>query len=364
MKLKSLSLIQINNHIILKTIWYYFWKLFLKIGLHFYSKKIIVSGKEQIPKKGAVLFMVNHPNGLIDPLMVTTHLPRINHYLVRAAVFKKPLIKKFLGTLNLMPIYRIRDGASQLGKNQEIFENCFEIFKKGQTLMIFPEGSHNRKRTIRPLSKGFTRIVFGALDKYKDLKITIIPVGLTYQNASQYPAKVAINYGTPILVNDFYNPKKTNISVVQLKNEVSFQLKKLSVHIPDDESYKEVLAKLNKANVDFTQVESVNKMIVNQSFLELKPKTTHYLKPLFYLIIINSLLPYIIWKITSKKIDEIEFIDTFRFGLNAVTFPVFYIFQSLIIQSFWGWRIAGVYFFISLLLILIHSKFSVTNSEV
>ena len=39
------------------------------------SKKIIVNGKENIPKKGAVLFIVNHPNGLIDPLIITTNNP-------------------------------------------------------------------------------------------------------------------------------------------------------------------------------------------------------------------------------------------------------------------------------------------------
>jgi len=307
--------------------------------------------------------MVNHPNGLIDPLMVTTHLPRINHYLVRAAVFKKPWVKKLLGTLNLMPIYRIRDGASQLGKNQEIFENCFDIFKKGETLMIFPEGSHNRKRTIRPLSKGFTRIVFGALEKYNDLKITIIPVGLTYQNTSQYPSKVAINYGTPILANNFYNPEKLNISIVQLKNEVSFQLKKLSVHIPDDENYDTILNKLNKANVDFTNVDLVNTIIREANIVEQKSKVKNYLKPLLFLIIINSIFPYLIWKIASKKIDEIEFIDTFRFGLSAVTFPLFYGIQTLIFKAFFGWKIAGCYLLASLFLVLIYTKNSSTNTE-
>ena len=222
----------------MKTLWYNFIRLIIKTGLFFYSKRIRVFGKENIPSKGAVLFAVNHPNGLIDPLIVTTNILRKNHYLVRAAAFKKPMVKKFLATLNLMPIYRIRDGASQLGKNQEIFDNCFNIFNKGETLMIFPEGSHNRKRTIRPLSKGFTRIVFGAIDKYPDLQINVIPVGLTYQNASYYPTKVAVNFGKPISVNEFYNNEKQNISVVQLKNEVSFQLKKLSVHIKDDENYE------------------------------------------------------------------------------------------------------------------------------
>jgi len=348
----------------LKTLWYNFIRMIIKIGLFFYSKRIKVIGSENIPKKGAVLFAVNHPNGLIDPLIVTTNIFRKNHYLVRAAAFKNPILKKILSSLNLMPIYRIRDGASQLGKNKEIFENCFEIFKKGETLMIFPEGSHNIKRTIRPLSKGFTRIVFGALDKYPDLKITVIPVGITYQNASSYPTKVAVNFGTPILSEEFYNKEELNLSINSLKIEVSNQLKKLSIHIPDDENYNTNLSKLNSAQVDFTNIDKVNKMIISGNYPEKKNSRKDFLKPFYFLILINSIFPYLIWKKASKGVDEIEFIDTFKFGMNIVTFPLFYGVQTWLISHFFNKEIAFCYLIISLLTILIYSKFSVTNTAV
>jgi 1-acyl-sn-glycerol-3-phosphate acyltransferase len=229
--------------------------------------------------------------------------------------------------------------------------------------MIFPEGSHNRKRTIRPLSKGFTRIVFGALEKYPDLELSVVPVGLTYQNASYYPTKVSVNFGTPISAKEFYNPEKPNISVIQLKDEVSNQLKKLSVHINDDENYESTLAKLNEAQVDFTDVELVNKMIESGNIPERKTKKSNLLKPLFYLIVLNSIIPFLIWKSVSKKVDEIEFIDTFRFAFNKITFPLFYVLQTWIISLFFGWNIAGIYFLVSILLILIYSKLSITNTE-
>ena len=127
---------------ILQKIWYNAVKLFLRISLHFYAQKIVVKGQKNIPKKGAVLFAVNHPNALMDPLFVTTFNPRENHFLVRADVFKKPLIKKFLTSLNLMHIFRIRDGIKQLSNNDEVFEKCFKILQKKQTLIIFPQGGH------------------------------------------------------------------------------------------------------------------------------------------------------------------------------------------------------------------------------
>ncbi|WP_298765930.1 lysophospholipid acyltransferase family protein [uncultured Polaribacter sp.] len=347
----------------MRTLWYFLFKLFLKTGLFFYTKKIKVSGKENIPKKGAVLFAVNHPNGLIDPLLVTTNISRVNHFLVRAAVFKKPLVKWFLGTLNLMPIYRIRDGASNLGKNKAIFEDCFNIFKNGKTLMIFPEGSHDSKRTVRTLSKGFTRIVFGAIEKYPEIKITIIPVGITYQNAAAYPSKVAINFGKPILANSFLHKDNLPVAAIKLKNEVSYQLKQLCVHLKNDDNYNTKLKHLNKAQIDFTEVQKINKFIEEDIFLiEKKPQKNNY-KWLLLLIKINFFVPFLIWKVVSKKIDEFEFIDTFRFGINAITFPIFLLIQGHVIKLFFG-NIVGIsYLAISILLVLLYTKLAPTNTK-
>ncbi|TXD48740.1 lysophospholipid acyltransferase family protein [Polaribacter sp. IC073] len=345
----------------IQKIWFTLVWSYMKFGLFFYSKKITVLGKENIPKKGAVLFAVNHPNGLVDPLYVTTTNKRQNHFLVRAASFKNPIVKKILESLYLMPIYRIRDGIQQLANNQEIFKKCHHILKKGETLMIFPEGSHDKKRTIRPLSKGFTRILFGALEKHKDLEITVIPVGITYQHPSHFPAKVTINYGKPITTRTLFEENSLAKSINILKNKVTEQLKIISVHIPDDEKYETILQKLNDAQVDFTKVDSVNEMIKSNSFPSKKPPKKNDLKPLLYLIILNSLFPFLLWKKASKKIDEIEFIDTFRFSLNLFMCSFFYCLQAYIISVYYGNLVGLFYLSVSALLILIYAKLAPTN---
>ena len=346
----------------MKKLWYTFFKIYIQTGLFFYTKKIKIVGKENIPKKGAVLFTVNHPNGLLDPLLVTTNTPRITHYLVRAAIFKKPIVKRALATLNLMPIYRIRDGVKELSKNTEIFNDCYEILNNQSALMIFPEGSHDRRRTVRSISKGFTRILFGALDKYPELKIQIVPVGVTYQNSSQFPCKVAIHYGKPIHANELYNPKELNTSVQLIKEAVSNQLKELSVHIPFDDNYHKTLQNLNQSNIDFTRVKDVNTMINSGNIYALKP--TFNFGILFKLIfIINSIVPWIIWKLISKKVDEIEFVDTFRFGVSISVFPLFYIIQTHFAYVFYGKEIAGIYLGATLLIAILYSKLSTTPTE-
>lgn len=347
----------------IKKIWYESVKLFLKISLEFYAKKIKVHGKNNIPKKGAVLFAINHPNALMDPLFVTSNSSRENHFLVRADVFSKPLVKKALASLNLMPIYRIRDGRKQLSNNEEIFEKCFNILKNEETLIIFPQGGHCRDRTIQPLSKGFTRIVFGALESNPNLEITVIPVGVTYQNSSQYPSKVCVNFGKVIDSRKIFNANEKPKAINILKNNVSNQLKKLTVHIPSDENYAATRSKLNAANVDFTEVDKVNKMIAENSFPNPVKKQTDFLKPIFYLILLNSIFQYFIWKNMSKNIGEIEFIDTMKYAVNVISFPIFYSLQALVINFFFGWKIGLIYFIASFLLVLVYTKFSVTNTE-
>ena len=342
---------------------YFLFKIYLKIGLFFYSKKINILGKENVPKKGAILFTANHPNALIDPLLIATNTTRKTYFLVRAAVFKKKIIASFLNLLGMMPIYRIRDGVKQLSKNEEIFNNCQELLKNNKSLLIFPEGSHSKKRTIRPISKGFTRIVYRTLDKYPDLKIYVIPVGITYQNSSKYPSEVTVAFGKPIIANDFYNTNDLNSSVKSLKNQVHIQLKKLTVHIEDDENYSTILTKLNNAKTDFTAIDTVNLNIKKENY-SIKPNPSKTRKsPLFYLIILNSFFPYLIWKLIRKKIDEIEFIDTFRFGLGMVLFPLFYFLQGWTTYLFFNFKIALLYTITSFLLVLIYTKTSNTKGS-
>ena len=346
----------------MKTVWYYFFKILLKTSLFFMSKKIIVNGKKNIPKKGAVLFMVNHPNGLIDPLIVTTNNPRTNYFLTRAASFKKPIVRWFLNSLNLIPIYRIRDGVQQLNKNKGVFEKCFNLLDNQKALIIFPEGSHDKRRTVRSLSKGFSRIVFGAIERNPKLQIQLIPVGITYQDSSCYPFKVSLNYGTPILANDFYKSNLHHSDIRKMKDVISDQLKVLSVHIPLTEDYEKWREKLNSANVDFTKVDEVNSMIQSNIIIK-KNKKVNLVKFLKPIIILNSLIPWLLWKYVKNKITDFEFISTFKFGVGSLTVVPFFLVNSYIICNLFTLQSSIIYFACSILILLIYSKFHSTPAR-
>ncbi|MEM7039052.1 MAG: 1-acyl-sn-glycerol-3-phosphate acyltransferase, partial [Bacteroidota bacterium] len=89
-----------------------------------YFRRIEVLGREHIPKQGAVIFAVRHPNALMDPLMVSAFAPRRMNFLVRADVFSGGLVSWLLGLLNMLPIYRQRDGKGAVDRNHAIFARC------------------------------------------------------------------------------------------------------------------------------------------------------------------------------------------------------------------------------------------------
>ena len=347
----------------LKKLWYESFKFFLKINLHFYTKKIHIIGQENVPEKGAVLFTANHPNALMDPLYIAAFNKREINFLVRADVFKKSLIKKIFATLNMMPIYRMRDGRSSLSNNQEIFEKCYQILNQQKALLIFPQGGHSRERTVPQLSKGFTRILFGALEVNPDIEIQVMPVGITYQNSTQYPSKVAIQYGTPIAAHDIIKKNETRVATETLKKEVRDQLKLLCVHIPIDDNYRKKLQMLNDASVNYTDVSTVNEVIQSHQQLPEKPKKRSISDLLYLPSYLNLLFPFLAWKLLAKNIKQIEFVDTFKFGIGVFLVPVFLVLQSVILGSLTSVEIGVIYFIASVLLLLIYTKTASTPTE-
>ena len=234
-------------------------RAYLQLGLFFYFKNIDVRNTKSIPKNEPVLFLANHQNALLDALLIATKNGRFSYFLTRASVFKSPFVSKFLKSLQMLPVYRIRDGWGNLTKNNSVFSQRSKLLSGGHAIVVFPEGSHNLKRTVRPLSKGFTRIIFETLEQYPDTKIQLIPVGLNFAHPTQFADHSLLNFGKPIQI-DSSILKNTNNSVLELKDSIAHQLRQLTTHI-ETEHYEETLAQLERLKVDFTKPEDVNHCI-------------------------------------------------------------------------------------------------------
>ncbi|GGZ80839.1 1-acyl-sn-glycerol-3-phosphate acyltransferase [Algibacter mikhailovii] len=338
----------------MKIIWLTFIKSYVSLGLFFYFKKIHVFDVAHIPKKQPVLLLSNHQNALLDALIIAVKCDRFAYFLTRAAVFNKPVITAVLKSLQMLPVYRIRDGWSNLSNNNVIFETCSKLLNNNETVVIFPEGNHNLKRTVRPLSKGFTRIIMDTLEKYPNINLQLVPVGLNFRNPSKFPDECAIYFGEPIQAKD-YMVKNRNNGVAELKTKVQFEISNLTTHIPNDD-YKNKLERLEALRVDFLDPHRVNQCLAS-NFVNCtvgKKNSLSTLSKIFkFLLICNTLPPYLIWKfIAEPKVKEKEFLSTFRFAMAITIFPLYLLIVFMVLGSIVGFGAILPYIVFVLLLAL------------
>ena len=344
-------------------LWFKFIRTYVQIALFFYFKKIKVVGHENIPKGKPILFVANHRNGLIDPILITTAKPKVLHFLTRASAFKNPIANFLLRSLNMLPIFRIRDGLDSIKKNQAIFEACYSLFQKNQSVLIFPEGNHGYPRRVRNLSKGFTRIAFGFLDKNQDKELYIVPIGLNYTNILRPFRDATLYYGKPFLANAYYNPGDENQSIERLKSKVYEDLKTLTTHIDDINKHDKIVNILKAEGFDFLDPKTTNERIATLEKMEQLdtfpiPSIQVKSKSIFQqttstLFIINTLIPILIWKKIKSKVKDIVMLSTSRFGISVGLIPFFYLLQAALMTLIFGKFIGFIYFISSFVLVYI-----------
>jgi BASS family bile acid:Na+ symporter len=165
--------------------------------LHLNFKKIEIRGLENIPR-GRVIFVGNHQNGLIDPLLIAAFNQRSTTFYTRASAFKNPIVSKVLHYLGLLPIFRFRDGGRNLRNNIELFEKGADALIGGEAIALFPEGNHGAERRIRPLKKGVIRLLETTYQKDSSEEVFLVPVGFNYERLEQFKDKVSVRFGPPI----------------------------------------------------------------------------------------------------------------------------------------------------------------------
>lgn len=338
----------------MKYIWLTFVRGYLKVGMYFYFKNIKIHGIKNVPKNKPVLLLSNHQNALLDALLIATKCGRFSYFLTRASVFNKPIIARVLKSLQMLPVYRVRDGWGNLANNNAIFKSCSKLLDNSACIVIFPEGNHNLNRTVRPLSKGFTRIVFNTLENNPSLDLQLLPVGLNYLHAAKFPDSTSIYFGNPIEAKTYISDN-INESVLKLKTKIQSEIGLLTTHIPKD-NYKVTLKKLEDLNVNFLDAKMVNACIASgvKSSKFKSPKKNTFLKAIMRtLLIIAFILPYLVWVYIAKpKIKEAEFISTFRFVVVITLAPIWLISLFVLIGFILGWKLAISYILASVFIAL------------
>lgn len=120
-------------------------------------------GRRHIPASGPALVCANHQS-VLDPPLIGLAFDRRLNYLARRSLFKSRLFAAFIEFLDAIPIDR--DGSG-LGGLKETLRRL----KRGEMVLIFPEGTRTRDGEVSPLKPGFVSVA-------RRSRAPLLPVGL------------------------------------------------------------------------------------------------------------------------------------------------------------------------------------------
>ena len=348
-----------------------------------FYRKIKVVNLNRIPKDKPVIFAINHQNAVMDALVVINAYKRDVVFLARADAFKTRTTLKILTLFKMLPVYRMRDGVSELGKNEDIFQIAQGVLsRKRCPVGLMPEGNHGNKRHLRPLVKGVFRIAFPAQEEFgEEDGVQIIPAGVDYEKYTTFRSKLLVNFGEPVHVNQFYKAYKEDAARATnaIRNKLSEEMSKCIIDIRSTEFYdmymdlrtiynQSMRTRLNIPGRDlYSRFRADKEMIRILEEIEkndpgriktIAEKTKIYsegitnlglrdwlfthkkyslflffplsialilLSPLFLYGLINNIIPYQLPILVTKKFKDPQFHSTVKFVAGLVIFPIWYL---------------------------------------
>ncbi len=363
---------------------YFFFYHLLKITCKLYFKKITVYHSEYIHPNQPLIVCANHGNSFMDAILMAIIFKRKLHFLARADAFNTPLKNWFLSKINMMPIYRIKDGREEVKNNDIIFDKCQKILENNGAILIFPEGNCVVEKRLRTFKTGFVQLAYEA----KAINLQVLPVSINYTNPYAFHSQVSFEFAKPILIETIKKGKDYISFSKLLLEKVTNKIIENMVIIPsieDDIFYEhliimirndcvsesEIIKKQIKVIKLINQLKEDNSLIYN----DLKGKTILYFKhimqnnssdkaikqksttgylfvlyPIYFLgYLLNYIPTYVIKNKIEKSIVELQFLSAVRMVagmfIYLIYIPIAILLVGFIVGSFL-WSTAVILFIV------------------
>jgi|GEM_PF-622175 len=208
----------------------------LKLVVKTFFREITVKGAENLPDSGPVIFTPNHPNALIDPLLLFFFPPVYNiRFVAKAPLFKIPLLGWIMRKMQAIPVVR-RFEADGKVDYKAFFSSCVNSLAAGNSITIFPEGASLPQPHMTTMRTGAARLFFMAREKNIDVRI--VPVGLNYEHGSIFRSSVVVSAAPLLDTTDLV--EKHNESPQIAVRELTERIRKnLEEHVFQTENYRD-----------------------------------------------------------------------------------------------------------------------------
>jgi len=205
---------------------YYFLKYYVRFTLLLFCKRITIHHKKAFQLDGPLLVGANHPNSFFDAILVGTYMRVPVHFMTRSDVFRFKAVRFILSRLQMIPVYRIRDGKDKLSLNEQSFREARKSLRKGHHVLIFVEGFCNYQTTLQPLKKGGARI----LDQswLEHLPVKMLPLWIRYNSFHDFGKEVDLIPGTSFGIEAMPDNIDAGNRLLEINRQTSTQLLQLS----------------------------------------------------------------------------------------------------------------------------------------
>ncbi len=142
------------------------WYNFLHVGCRLAAVvlfRIRCQGREHLPRTGGVIVLSNHQSHL-DPVLIGLACDRRMNFLARSTLFGFVPFRWLIRSLDAIAIDREGLGISGI-------KETLRRLKRGEVVLIFPEGTRTSDGQIAPLKPGFAAIA-------KRANVPLIPVSI------------------------------------------------------------------------------------------------------------------------------------------------------------------------------------------
>lgn len=163
-------------------------------GILSWFNRVEAVNPQAVPASGPVIIAPSHRSNVDTPFMGAT-LPRDARFMAKETIFKSPFWTRFIVSLGGFPVKR---GTF----DRESLNNATRILKRGEMLVVFPEGARQEGPRIKPVFEGAVWLAARA-------GAPIVPVGIGGSHLVQpigtklpRPQKVVVVFGEPMTIGD------------------------------------------------------------------------------------------------------------------------------------------------------------------
>ncbi|MCM3874803.1 MAG: 1-acyl-sn-glycerol-3-phosphate acyltransferase [Thermoanaerobaculia bacterium] len=166
------------------------------VGLFY--RRIEIAGKEHVPREGPVLFVANHNNGLVDPMIVLYSLSRPIVFVAKSTLWKIPVLRSLLDLLGCVPVVRKGEGEPGISlkgeeRNSAAFERLAAVLQRDGAVLIFPEGRSHSDPRLSEIRTGAARVLL--LSRKSPV---VVPVGLWFSQKEIFRSDVLVKFGATV----------------------------------------------------------------------------------------------------------------------------------------------------------------------